>query len=541
MRRYDQDIKGDLLKLSMAIFMSFGLATPSAKAQQDAIYSQYMFNNVVVNPATAGLNNQVSAILLYKRQWVSMPGAPRGQSFSLDGPIKNKTTKNNLGIGLHFVGDQFGPNKNTGVFGSVAYKFKLGQKSKLALGFRGGIKSYTINWGQIEYASGYKAGEDYSHSVSTATMGLGAHYFSKRGYIGLVVDNLTAPSLILQRAGSSPYGKLYTTTLLTMGYDFRINSKLNILPSLLFKGFGYQPETSTEGGTRGKGDIRINALFMYIQKYWIGLGITESGGNMLVGARLGKNIMLGLAFNSAASGPRSSTGSSQEIILGYNVKRKEAEVKLHLVAEDGSVIMIASKGKKDYFTFEKLPDQTTYLFKMESEDTALLAQTKEVEVRYKNADGEEMSIMVSKDNDEFFRYTFLPKLEEEKLFAINEAGDTVGVAVKNDDGFFVFEYLPNNRNLIFVQSDNIEETDMILSVMINDKKISLAKGDDTYFRFEELPPEVVMLYLLGDDGDTLGSAGLNADGFLCLRNCPLIKTIFSSWMQETRTLLTRSK
>jgi type IX secretion system PorP/SprF family membrane protein len=468
-----------------------------------------MFNNVVVNPATAGLEDRASAVLLAKRQWENMPGAPMSQSFSMDGPLKSKALKDRVGIGLHFLGDQFGPNRNTGVFGSVAYKLDLG-KNKLALGLRGGIKSYAINWTQIEYASGRKGWVDYNHNTVSATMGLGARFYTENFYAGMVVNNLTRPSINLQKEGVGQYGALYQTFTLSAGRDFSLNDKLGLETSMLMK-FGKYPV----------GDFRLNINFLYLRKYWIGLGITEAGGNMLLGAKIGESVMVGLAFNGSPPDVSSSLGTSQELIVGYYMPSKKKGVKLHLVDENGSVLMVAENGKDGVFHFDELPDQPTYLFKLESDDADLLSMTRAVEVRYKSASGEEKVITVSKERDQFFRYVPLPLAVIEELYALNADGDTVGVALKNDEGHFVFEYLPNDPGLVFFPSDAIEDTDLLLTVLINDKKTTLTKGDDQYFRFEELPAEVVTLYLIGPNGDTLGSGILNKDGFFVFEKLPI--------------------
>ena len=50
-----------------------------AFAQQDAQYTQYMFNTMSVNPAYAGSRGQLSIAGLYRSQWVGLNGAPESQ------------------------------------------------------------------------------------------------------------------------------------------------------------------------------------------------------------------------------------------------------------------------------------------------------------------------------------------------------------------------------------------------------------------------------------------------------------------------------
>ena len=58
-------------------------------AQQDALFSPYMFNKLSVNPGYAGSRDLLSADLIYRYQWVNIDGAPKTISASLHSPLNN--------------------------------------------------------------------------------------------------------------------------------------------------------------------------------------------------------------------------------------------------------------------------------------------------------------------------------------------------------------------------------------------------------------------------------------------------------------------
>lgn len=67
----------------------FTTITQGLFAQQDAQYTQYMFNTMSVNPAYAGSRGQLSIAALYRSQWVGLDGAPKTQTLNLHSPIRN--------------------------------------------------------------------------------------------------------------------------------------------------------------------------------------------------------------------------------------------------------------------------------------------------------------------------------------------------------------------------------------------------------------------------------------------------------------------
>ena len=93
--------KATLLALTLTLTLSF--APKGTKAQQEAQYSQFMFNQLFINPAYAGSRDQASMSLIGRNQWTGFPGAPQSGAFALHGPSANM--KNGFGIveSLHHI------------------------------------------------------------------------------------------------------------------------------------------------------------------------------------------------------------------------------------------------------------------------------------------------------------------------------------------------------------------------------------------------------------------------------------------------------
>src|SRR5688572_16068445 len=103
-------------------------------AQQYPVFTQYYFNELVINPAYAGAHVQLSATAMYRNQWVNFPGAPKTFNFS----THTSLVKNKVGIGLMINHDQIGSYKNNHIYGSYAYKIHM-QEATLSFGLQAGI------------------------------------------------------------------------------------------------------------------------------------------------------------------------------------------------------------------------------------------------------------------------------------------------------------------------------------------------------------------------------------------------------------------
>ena len=127
--------------LIQIILLTIGL---NAFAQQEAMYSQYMFNTLVLNPAYAGSRETVSLVGMYRDQWVNIEGAPKTATFSIDLPL----SKSRVGLGLMVVNDRIGIFNTTSVYASYAFRIIM-RRSVLAFGLQLGFSKYLADFSTV--------------------------------------------------------------------------------------------------------------------------------------------------------------------------------------------------------------------------------------------------------------------------------------------------------------------------------------------------------------------------------------------------------
>ena len=158
------------------------------------VYSQYLQNGLVINPAYSGTREVLSGFLSYRMQWMGTSGAPLLQSFSFHSPLKNDKVA--LGLLAQFM--QYGTTKSTSIYGSYAYHIKL-KKGKISFGLKAGVDlSNTDYTGLLLNDPDDPVFRTNDQSLVLPNVGAGVYYFSDRFFAGLAV-----PSFLNYRRTSS--------------------------------------------------------------------------------------------------------------------------------------------------------------------------------------------------------------------------------------------------------------------------------------------------------------------------------------------------
>lgn len=135
-------MKGIKKILFFTFFALANLVEPKlTMAQQDPLYTQYMDNLLVINPAYAGSKENGNILLVARNQWVSLPNSPITRSLAYQTPTQNK----NVGLGFSVMYDKIGPQKQTGVYFDYSYFLRVSENYKLGMGLKGGVSFYRVS------------------------------------------------------------------------------------------------------------------------------------------------------------------------------------------------------------------------------------------------------------------------------------------------------------------------------------------------------------------------------------------------------------
>ncbi len=158
----------------------FLLSVAEVHAQQDPLYNLYGFNQIMINPAYAGLYEDVTLNLITRKQWVGIEGSPLTNFLSGASSINNR-----VGIGGMVITDQLGINLTTEIQGAFSFKLINHEGRVLALGVQGGYINYRYDYSKLNLEYVDDEDLDYSQtSFSKPNVGAGIFYKTDRLYLG---------------------------------------------------------------------------------------------------------------------------------------------------------------------------------------------------------------------------------------------------------------------------------------------------------------------------------------------------------------------
>lgn len=206
----------------------------SLEAQQNAQYTQFMFNKLAFNPAYAGSAKGTCITGLYRNQWVSFDGHPITQVLSLHTSLKN----DRVGLGIAMVRDRIGPSTSVNVQLNYAYRFELGP-GELALGLMGNIRDYRLDFSNETLNDNFDLLVDSPDRNRTLiNAGVGAYYEAQSFYVGLSVPRLIRNDISLLPEGVESnmfQAREETHAFLMAGAVLPIANNVKFKPAGLFK------------------------------------------------------------------------------------------------------------------------------------------------------------------------------------------------------------------------------------------------------------------------------------------------------------------
>lgn len=273
-----------------------------ALAQQDPIYSQYMLNPQLINPAYAGIPNTLNINASYRAQWLGMEGQPN--TFNLNGNIS--LLGNKAGAGFMLSHDKIGNTKNTEFNASFAYKLELGHDRVLSFGMQAGLLNYRIDNADLNLYDPDDEAFMQNENGTKVNVGAGLILTGQDFLVGLSVPRMLPTKFT---AGESEF-ELYNQHYYLFGaYVFYLNSQVKFKPSALVRAVKGAPASVDIGANFTLNSIHTAGAFTRNFKTC----------GILLQTLYRNKFRIGYVFELPVSGPVSPTYTTHEVTLGLRL------------------------------------------------------------------------------------------------------------------------------------------------------------------------------------------------------------------------------
>lgn len=308
-------MKNIYITFSLVLVTCFGL-----QAQQDAQYTQYMYNTLAINPAYAGSRGVFSIAALHRSQWVGLDGAPTTQTLNFNTPVSQR-----VGIGLSIVNDEIGNGTNQDTYFDAAFSYTIptSNQGKLSFGLKAGGHFLNVDFSKLRNfeAEGTQGAPLNIDKKFSPNFGAGIYYHTDKFYAGLSVPNFLETEHFDRSGntgGTSFLAQERMNLYLITGYVFELNPDWKLKPAVLFKAVQGAPLQAD-----------VSATFLVKDKFSFGAAYRWSAAlSALVGMQLTDQLMLGLAYDKETTelGNTAFNDGSFEIFLRYELRTRYNKV-----------------------------------------------------------------------------------------------------------------------------------------------------------------------------------------------------------------------
>lgn len=279
-------------------------------SQQDAQYTQYMYNTISVNPAYAGSRGVLSFTGLHRSQWVGLEGAPRTQTLSIHSPLGRQ-----VGLGFSIVNDDIGPTNETYFDVSFSYTISTSDEGKLSFGIKGGGHLLDVDFAKLnQYVDQLTTSNNINDKFSP-NIGAGVYYHTDKFYAGLSVPNFLETDHFDESSDSNEASTFIAKERINYyfitGYVFDLTENWKFKPAGLVKMVVGAPL-----------QVDVSANFMYNERLRIGAAYRWSAAwSAMAGFQVTDGIMVGLAYDRETTdlGNTTFNDGSFEVILRFEL------------------------------------------------------------------------------------------------------------------------------------------------------------------------------------------------------------------------------
>ena len=294
-----------------------------ASGQQLPVYSQYMMNKFLINPAVAGSEGYTSFNLTTRKQWAGLKDAPltfaasaqtrilKNSFISRKNPIRRggagSSRAGRVGVGAYVFADRNGLVGRSGLQLTYAYHIMI-DKGQLSFGLSGTMWQFRID---KQAARLFDPNDELFNAMDNGMFipdaNIGVYYSDERLFAGFSADQLFQSSLKFGGLGFEQY-KLHRHFYLLGGYNFEVSKYVMLVPSVLIK---------TTQQLALQMDLTAKAFFY--EDYWAGLSYRTGSAIVLMGGVKVDMFYFGYAFDISFNSLMSHSFGTHEIMIAMKI------------------------------------------------------------------------------------------------------------------------------------------------------------------------------------------------------------------------------
>ena len=280
-------------------------------SQQDAQFTQYMYNTININPGYAGSRGCLSVFGLHRTQWVGLDGAPVTNTFSIQSPIAGT----NVGLALGVINDRIGPSTENNVSGDFSYTIPTSDTYKLSFGLKASLNFLNVDFTKLTQDLNDPRLAQGINNKFTPNIGAGVYFHSDATYIGLSVPNFIETKYFDKQVTGTSANYIARERMnfyAIAGHVFDLSESIKFKPAVLGKIVTGAPL-----------QIDATANFMFNDKFVVGAAYRWSAAlSALVGFQATDSWFIGYAYDLETTKLAGYNSGSHEIFLRYELFNK---------------------------------------------------------------------------------------------------------------------------------------------------------------------------------------------------------------------------
>jgi type IX secretion system PorP/SprF family membrane protein len=279
-------------------------------AQQDAQYTQYMYNTININPAYAGSRGVMSVFGLHRTQWVGLDGAPTTNTFSFNTPINNS----NLGVGFSLVNDRIGPTSDNTISADISYTIPMNEVYKLSFGVKASGNIFNLDTDKLDPAQANDPNLQNFNNEFSPNFGAGVYLHSDKLYLGLSVPNFLQDSKYNDNDVAVFQERM--NFYFIGGYVFDVSPSIKFKPAVLTKMVAGSPL-----------QVDASANFLFFDKFMLGGAYRwDAAVSVLAGFQVTDGLFIGYSYDMETTNLRRYNSGSHEVFLRFELFNKVSKM-----------------------------------------------------------------------------------------------------------------------------------------------------------------------------------------------------------------------